>query len=427
LYAQCRALGGTVTRNPDGAGLILDMAALTQIAQEPAPRSQHLTLVPPASVDREERPAAGDSPVSEVLNAIEAIVPVVAGDQPAVVAQAVVALRACVATLSELVGDPRTSRGTRGSNIGSAVFAGLAESEEQTDRAFSKQRATKSLSLSSLPARPRSVADPDADPVGGDQQKRLRSSSELDELLHSLIDLSKRATPPLVGITNRQRLAEALAPYSNGQVRHAARKIGPMVSAGSVHSPFGLLIAMAETADADFFPAAEAETTEVATPPLAAPRFAPPLEPGRVVEAEVSEDEEPGVDLGERLMSLAEGTISAMEQAPGNYSPELAKLDEHIRRSLPAGEVEARPGDGVGLHSERVRRWEELCREAAEKPVASPGGVGWVGNAARACLAKSGATYEAGRAVRVMAAKGRLPTDLAAKLAEGSVPEEVAP
>ena len=73
---------------------------------------------------------------------------------------------------------------------------------------------------------------------------------------------SSAARPPgragqSVGLTDVDRLADALGPYTDEQIRHAVDKTAALARHGTVTSPIGWLIAKAGQGDPDFYPRRE--------------------------------------------------------------------------------------------------------------------------------------------------------------------------
>ena len=92
-----------------------------------------------------------------------------------------------------------------------------------------------------------------ADPgLTGPRQAEARSKVRLLELVGPLVRLAERAN--LVGLTDVHRLADALGPYTDEQIRHAVDKTAALARHGTVTSPIGWLIAKAGQGDPLFYP-----------------------------------------------------------------------------------------------------------------------------------------------------------------------------
>ncbi len=82
------------------------------------------------------------------------------------------------------------------------------------------------------------------------------TDAELDVILQPLTDLCRRSGVP--GVTNREQVIAALAPYSRDAICHAERLICAQARQSSIRSPIGLLVSLAREHRHEYFSVPEA-------------------------------------------------------------------------------------------------------------------------------------------------------------------------
>jgi hypothetical protein len=153
-----------------------------------------------------------------------------------------------------------------------------------------------------------------------------------------LAELAARTA--LVGLTDRDGARQALAPYSDAQVRFAVHQVLAMAKAGTVKSPIGWLVTKARQGDEAFFP------------PV------PSLGPAPPPPAPMLDQDAPDAD--------AEAAVDALEAAPVAPDGELARIDALIRRATPPSVAQEMFAEPSWLHATRVLYWR------AQHPRPSP-------------------------------------------------------
>jgi hypothetical protein len=169
-----------------------------------------------------------------------------------------------------------------------------------------------------------------ADGLGGSPS---RTDQDLDAFLRPLAELAEKAS--LVGLTDREGLRQALAPYEDAQVRHAVRQTLALARAGKVTSPVGWLVAKARQGDDVFFPPASALRDPPPRPPMPVP-------------------EEAGADVE------ALAAVEALEAVPN--AKELAHIDGLIQRATPKKVANKMFADPTWLRATRAQFWRSLHR-----------------------------------------------------------------
>jgi hypothetical protein len=159
-----------------------------------------------------------------------------------------------------------------------------------------------------------------------------RSDAELDELLRPVCELAKTAS--LVGMTDREGLRGALAPYEDLQVRHAVRLTLAMAQAGTVKSPIGWLVGKARRGDKEFFP------------PVSSLEPPPPPRAALVLEDEPDPE--------------ADEAVTALESDPASQAGELARIDHAFLKMMPPRIGEQLMANPVLLHKTRAKHWRIL-------------------------------------------------------------------
>ena len=352
VYAHARALRPAVGPNPGSSGLVLDLDALSLIAGEellpgaPKQRRSHLGPSPRLHVAPEvagQTPPSPTVPIGEVLGLLTDIVALVSrlvSGEPDVGAKG--ALSGFQAELERLadVADvgTQTSRSSRDlvDDVADCPRRSLKEGGS-----FLKEVPGQSLPTSLLPVResprpPRRVGF--AGPADGPCTTSSRSDQELGELLRPLAELAARTA--LVGLTDRDGARQALAHYSDAQVRFAVHQVLAMAKAGTVKSPIGWLVTKARQGDEAFFPPVPSLGP---SPPPPAPMLA---------------QDAPDAD--------AEAAVDALEAAPVAPGGELARIDALIRRATPPSVAQEMFAEPSWLHATRVLYWR------AQHPRPSP-------------------------------------------------------
>ncbi len=159
----------------------------------------------------------------------------------------------------------------------------------------------------------------------------------MKDLVQPLIEVANRCG--LLGITDLNGVAAALAPYDDSQIRHAVNTTARMVRHGRVtSSPIGWLTAKARQADPDFFPPS------------------PPADPSPPASAQPDPTQPP------QLADLeAETAVTELEADPDRHHQQLAELDSHIRRHTTGLNTQKRLFASPRLlHASRVNAWRQL-------------------------------------------------------------------
>jgi len=351
VYAHVRALRPAVSANPGSSGFVLDLDALSRIAGDDVPlpsanrhrphlssseRAVHLTTGP-----AEQSPLSPTVPLGEVVALLKDIVALVSRlvspEQGHVVVETLSEVEARLDKLGgAVVEPPHVSRTIR--EIADDVADGPRGPLREGGRSSKDPVQNLPPSLTVVREAPRSPrrGSPAAVAIGLDRSPS-RTDKDLDAVLRPLAELAERAS--LVGLTDRDGLRQALAPYEDAQVRCAVRQTLALARAGKVTSPIGWLVAKARQADELFFP------------PLSSLSPVPPL-PATTLEDEVPDPE-------------AEAAVDALEAAPGGRG-ELARIDALIRKATPVSVVEKMFAEPPWLRCTRVLYWR------AQHPRPSP-------------------------------------------------------
>jgi transcriptional regulator with XRE-family HTH domain len=150
-------------------------------------------------------------------------------------------------------------------------------------------------------------------PSSSSREAVARTRECVERLLEPLDQLSRRNGLQPVG--NRERLHRALAGLSDAEIAVGVRRLCSEIRRGApVRSPFGLLIAKAESGEHDFFAPLVSATGAGTVPAIV--------------------DEPPSDDPTERI-------LAAMEADPERWASELAALDrasiDYLHEKAPRG------------------------------------------------------------------------------------------
>lgn len=344
VYAHARALRPAVGPNPGSSGLVLDLNALSLIAGDetalgaPQRRRPHLGPSPRGLHVAPEvagpTPLSPTVPIGEVLGLMRDVVALVSrlvlGGPDLGAKEALSGFQAELERLTGVAdGGPETSRTVRENTDRTAD--GPREPFKKGG-SFLKEVPDQSLPPFALPVResprlPRRSGS--AGPANGPGTTLFRTDKDLNELLRPLAELAARTA--LVGLTDRDGARQALAPYSDAQVRFAVRQALALAQAGAVKSPIGWLVTKARQGDEAFFPPPSCLAPAPLPPPQALYQDGPDAE--------------------------AEVAVDALETAPAPPAGELARIDAQIRRSTPASVAQEMLADPSWLHATRVLYW----------------------------------------------------------------------